>query len=171
MTKNDRVSPISRHSAPTFAGSFCQFDCSASDMVFGHPTHRAYLGYPTNAVGCDATIYLRKRTCDGPIGIVITFAHKLQHFFQYGHYVGDIEREAKSATLRTMNDLSTLSKIPLGSLTAQAEALLNSKQRDEKAPSTGKGKSSTTSVVHRFEEKYCSAEFSITCRRTLQALH
>jgi transcriptional regulator with XRE-family HTH domain len=61
-------------------------------------------------------------------------------------YVGDIERGAKSATLRTMNDLSTLFKIPLGSLIAEAEALLNSKQRDEKAPSTGKGKSSQRRV-------------------------
>ncbi len=57
-------------------------------------------------------------------------------------YVGDIERGAKSATLRTMNDLSTLFNIRLGSLISEAEALLGSKQRDEKTPPAGKGKPS-----------------------------
>jgi transcriptional regulator with XRE-family HTH domain len=61
-------------------------------------------------------------------------------------YVGDIERGAKSATLRTMNDLSTLFKIRLGSLIAEAEALLGNKQRDDKAPSTGRRKSSKRPV-------------------------
>lgn len=35
---------------------------------------------------CDSVIYLRKRTCAAPIGMVITFAHELQHFIQYGHH-------------------------------------------------------------------------------------
>jgi transcriptional regulator with XRE-family HTH domain len=55
-------------------------------------------------------------------------------------YVGDIERGAKSATLRTMNDLSTLFNIRLGSLISEAEALLSSKQRDDKTPSAAKRK-------------------------------
>jgi hypothetical protein len=33
---------------------------------------------------CDVMIYLRRRTCDSPIGTVITLAHELQHFVQYG---------------------------------------------------------------------------------------
>ncbi len=33
---------------------------------------------------CDAVIYIRRRTCDSKIGAVITFAHELQHFRQYG---------------------------------------------------------------------------------------
>jgi transcriptional regulator with XRE-family HTH domain len=61
-------------------------------------------------------------------------------------YVGDIERGAKSATLRTMNDLSTLFKVRLGSLITEAETLLSSQQRDDKTPSTGRGKSSKRRV-------------------------
>jgi hypothetical protein len=34
----------------------------------------------------DASIYLRKRTCDEVTSMVITFAHELQHFMQYGHH-------------------------------------------------------------------------------------
>ncbi|MGA2352064.1 MAG: hypothetical protein ABSF70_16635 [Terracidiphilus sp.] len=37
-----------------------------------------------HSFGCDAVIYLRYRTCASPIGAVITFAHELQHFMQYG---------------------------------------------------------------------------------------
>lgn len=33
---------------------------------------------------CDVVIYLRRRTCESPVGTVITFAHELQHFVQYG---------------------------------------------------------------------------------------
>jgi len=64
-------------------------------------------------------------------------------------YVGDIEREAKSSTLRTMNDLSTLFNIRLGSLIAEAEALLSSKSRDDRTPSTGKGKSRMMRLLKR----------------------
>lgn len=39
-------------------------------------------------------------------------------------YIGDVERGAKSATLRTMNDLATLFDIHLGSLITEAEKLL-----------------------------------------------
>jgi hypothetical protein len=33
----------------------------------------------------DVTIYLRRQTCQSPTGAVITFAHELQHFMQYGY--------------------------------------------------------------------------------------
>jgi len=32
----------------------------------------------------DAMIYLRQRTCQSQVGVVITFTHELQHFMQYG---------------------------------------------------------------------------------------
>lgn len=55
-------------------------------------------------------------------------------------YVGDIERGAKSPTLRTMNDLSTLFKIRLGSLITEAETLLGDKERDHRTSSNSKRK-------------------------------
>ena len=39
-------------------------------------------------------------------------------------YIGDIERGAKSATIRTMHDLATLLDIRLGALVTEAENLL-----------------------------------------------
>jgi hypothetical protein len=33
---------------------------------------------------CDITIYLRNQTCESQTGTVITFAHEVQHFTQYG---------------------------------------------------------------------------------------
>jgi hypothetical protein len=33
---------------------------------------------------CDVVIYMRCRTCHSPAGMVITFAHELQYFMQYG---------------------------------------------------------------------------------------
>jgi transcriptional regulator with XRE-family HTH domain len=41
-------------------------------------------------------------------------------------YIGDIERGAKSATMRTMHDLATLLNVRLGSLVTEAENLLDS---------------------------------------------
>jgi hypothetical protein len=42
----------------------------------------------SEGLGCDwkydAVIYIRCRTCESRIGAVITFAHELQHFKQYG---------------------------------------------------------------------------------------
>lgn len=55
-------------------------------------------------------------------------------------YVGDVERGTKSATLRTMNDLATLLDIRLGSLLTEAEGALGVKEKQGKAPSAGKGK-------------------------------
>jgi transcriptional regulator with XRE-family HTH domain len=43
-------------------------------------------------------------------------------------YVGDVERGAKSATMRTMNDLATLLDMSLGMLIVEAEELLIRKQ-------------------------------------------
>ncbi|MBB5061298.1 transcriptional regulator with XRE-family HTH domain [Granulicella aggregans] len=42
-------------------------------------------------------------------------------------YVGDVERGAKSATMRTMNDLATLLDVSLGTLIVEAEGLLAEK--------------------------------------------
>ncbi len=39
-------------------------------------------------------------------------------------YIGDIERGAKSATLRTMKDLATLLNLRLGDLISRAERML-----------------------------------------------
>jgi transcriptional regulator with XRE-family HTH domain len=40
-------------------------------------------------------------------------------------YIGDIERGAKSATIRTMHDLATLLDVKLGALVVEAENLLD----------------------------------------------
>ena len=42
-------------------------------------------------------------------------------------YIGDVERGAKSATLRTMNDMATLLGLRLGELISKAELLINEK--------------------------------------------
>jgi transcriptional regulator with XRE-family HTH domain len=47
-------------------------------------------------------------------------------------YMGDVERGAKSATMRTMNDLATLLDVSLGTLLVEAEALLNGKPKPTK---------------------------------------
>jgi transcriptional regulator with XRE-family HTH domain len=47
-------------------------------------------------------------------------------------YMGDVERGAKSATMRTMNDLATLLGVSLGTLIVEAEALLQGKQKPAK---------------------------------------
>jgi transcriptional regulator with XRE-family HTH domain len=39
-------------------------------------------------------------------------------------YIGDIERGAKSATIRTIHDLATLLDVRLGELVVEAESLL-----------------------------------------------
>lgn len=44
--------------------------------------------------------------------------------------VGDIERGAKSPTIRTMHDLATLLEVRLGTLIVEAESLL---ENDSKA--------------------------------------
>jgi hypothetical protein len=54
-------------------------------------------------------------------------------------YIGDVERGTKSATLRTMNDLATLLKVPLGTLIVEAEGvLLAEKVRPAKSSSSTK---------------------------------
>jgi transcriptional regulator with XRE-family HTH domain len=47
-------------------------------------------------------------------------------------YMGDVERGAKSATMRTMNDLATLLDVSLGMLVTEAEELLNEKSKPMK---------------------------------------
>jgi transcriptional regulator with XRE-family HTH domain len=54
-------------------------------------------------------------------------------------YIGDIERGAKSATIRTMHDLATLLDVRLGALVIEAENLLEldskARKRSPKAKS------------------------------------
>ena len=47
-------------------------------------------------------------------------------------YMGDVERGAKSATMRTMKDLATLLEISLGMLIDEAEQLLAGKAKHMK---------------------------------------
>ena len=47
-------------------------------------------------------------------------------------YMGDVERGAKSATMRTMNDLATLLDVSLGTLIIEAEELLNVRPKPAK---------------------------------------
>jgi transcriptional regulator with XRE-family HTH domain len=47
-------------------------------------------------------------------------------------YMGDVERGAKSATLRTMNDLATLLNAPLSVLITDAEELLREETKDRR---------------------------------------
>lgn len=47
-------------------------------------------------------------------------------------YIGDIERGAKSATMRTLNDLATLLNIKLGTLVAEAEELWQQEVKERK---------------------------------------
>ena len=47
-------------------------------------------------------------------------------------YIGDVERGAKSATLRTMNDLATLLKLRLGDLISRAERQLTSREKENR---------------------------------------
>jgi transcriptional regulator with XRE-family HTH domain len=48
-------------------------------------------------------------------------------------YVGDVERGAKSATMRTLNDLATLLKVDLSALIGEAEGLLSANTRTRRS--------------------------------------
>ena len=54
-------------------------------------------------------------------------------------YMGDVERGAKSATMRTMNDLATLLGVSLGMIVVEAEELLNGKPKSAKNSPLPKG--------------------------------
>jgi transcriptional regulator with XRE-family HTH domain len=45
-------------------------------------------------------------------------------------YIGDVERGAKSATLRTMKELATLLNVRLGDLISRAERLLSYRDKE-----------------------------------------
>jgi transcriptional regulator with XRE-family HTH domain len=47
-------------------------------------------------------------------------------------YIGDIERGAKSATMRTMHDLATLLEIRLSALVVEAESLWERHSKTER---------------------------------------
>jgi transcriptional regulator with XRE-family HTH domain len=55
-------------------------------------------------------------------------------------YVGDVERGAKSATLRTLNDLATLFNIHLGLLITEAETLLGNLDKQDEVVFGNKGR-------------------------------
>ena len=48
-------------------------------------------------------------------------------------YIGDVERGAKSATLRTMKDLATLLNLRLGDLISRAERLLSYRDKEHRS--------------------------------------
>ena len=48
-------------------------------------------------------------------------------------YIGDVERGAKSATMRTMHDLATLLDVKLGTLMVEAEELWASEAVERRA--------------------------------------
>lgn len=52
-------------------------------------------------------------------------------------YIGDVERGAKSATLRTMNDLATLLQVSLGEMIREAELLLDEREKRNRVRRTG----------------------------------
>ena len=58
-------------------------------------------------------------------------------------YMGDVERGAKSATMRTMKDLATLLDISLGMLIVEAEELLAGRARHTKKLSSDERSSRT----------------------------
>jgi transcriptional regulator with XRE-family HTH domain len=47
-------------------------------------------------------------------------------------YIGDVERGAKSATLRTMKDLATLLNLRLGDLISRAERQLSYREKENR---------------------------------------
>ncbi len=47
-------------------------------------------------------------------------------------YIGDVERGAKSATLRTMKDLATLLNLRLGDLISRAERQLRYRDKENR---------------------------------------
>jgi hypothetical protein len=76
----------------------------------------------------DVVIYLRQRTCQSEVGTVITFAHELQHFMQYG-----FSRKVWSAN-HCIKDLPEIwrKKLPPWSLPYEYEAQLVSKRSAER---------------------------------------
>ena len=52
-------------------------------------------------------------------------------------YIGDVERGAKSATLRTMKDLATLLNLHLGDLISRAERLLSYRDKEHRSKLQG----------------------------------
>lgn len=76
---------------PALGLNFCGFFLPVAQSGIGHGIWDqelvAHIWDSSNmCFSCDAAIYIRKRTCDAPIGAAITFAHELQHLMQYGHY-------------------------------------------------------------------------------------
>jgi hypothetical protein len=53
--------------------------------ILNHAYNSDWLDPEPKGWRCDVVIYLWDRTCNNSIGTVITFAHELQHFMQYGH--------------------------------------------------------------------------------------
>jgi hypothetical protein len=76
---------------PELGEHFCGFFLPVRKFGIGHgiwaPELVAHIWDKVEMrFACDSVIYMRKRTCDALTGMVITFAHELQHFMQYGHH-------------------------------------------------------------------------------------
>lgn len=82
---------------------------------------------------CDVTIYLRNRTCQSQTGTVITFAHEMQHFMQYGNSrkIWLANRNLKCIYRRCQQ------RVPQWHFPYEYEALLVSKQVAEDILSPG----------------------------------
>jgi hypothetical protein len=95
---------------------------------------------------CDVTVYLRNRTCQSQTGTVITFAHELQHFTQYGN-----SRKAWLAN-RHLQRIYRLcqQRVPPWHFPYEYEALLVSKQVAEEVLSPGE--------VRDYTEQECEHE-------------
>lgn len=76
---------------PDLCGFFSPIElCGLTPIPWPADIIKDCLAGPTfeELLACDVVIYMRKRTCENPTGAVITFAHELQHFVQYG---GDLK--------------------------------------------------------------------------------
>jgi hypothetical protein len=76
---------------PDLCGFFSPIElCGLRSIPWPADIIKECLAGPTieKPLACDVVIYVRKRTCETRIGAVITFAHELQHFVQYG---GDLK--------------------------------------------------------------------------------
>lgn len=86
--------------------------------------------------------FTRPETLEQACGRVITQLREKQGLSQMDlavatgyslRYIGDVERGAKSATLRTMKDLATLLNLRLGDLISRAERLLSYRDKEHRS--------------------------------------
>jgi hypothetical protein len=71
---------------PSLGENFCGFTKPGLRGVASWPPDILRCVWDDKKALCDDAIYLRSRTCKSQIGTVITFAHEMQHFMQYGNH-------------------------------------------------------------------------------------